>query len=123
MGSAVRVRPPFTFGQYWSRHGYLSVFIQHAGSDTTVWKGSENKEIFMDRMRGAANGKNLIDRVADVKFVIDQLERLNKTDATLKEKMDLNHIAVAGHSFGAGTSLAIAGGYCARRAPLWETNA
>jgi predicted dienelactone hydrolase len=96
-------------GQTWADHGYLGVFIQHPGSDTGVWRSATGREQFMQRMRGAANGKNLIDRVADVKFVIDELERLNKADPQLRGKMDLKRIAVAGHSFGAGTALTIAG--------------
>jgi dienelactone hydrolase len=57
----------------------------------------------------AANGQNLVLRVQDVSFVIDELERRNKSDPLLANRLDLSKIAVAGHSFGAGTSLAICG--------------
>jgi predicted dienelactone hydrolase len=63
----------------------------------------------MEAMQSAANGQNLISRAGDIKFVIDELEKRNKKDSLLGGKMDLNKIAVAGHSFGAGTSLAVAG--------------
>src|SRR5262249_49478975 len=43
------------------------------------------------------------------KFTIDELERRNQSDPLLKGKANLDEIAVSGHSFGAGTSLAIAG--------------
>jgi len=60
-------------------------------------------------MKDAANAQNLVDRDLDIKFVISQMEQLNQKDPALKNHMDLNKIALAGHSFGAATTLAIAG--------------
>ncbi len=48
---------------------------------------------------------NLRDRPRDISFVIDQLSEA----ATTKDLADTNHIGVAGHSFGAYTSMAIGG--------------
>ncbi|MBX9721988.1 MAG: hypothetical protein K2X81_11375 [Candidatus Obscuribacterales bacterium] len=98
-------------GDYWSKHGYLGVFVQHPGSDSAVWQNSiaGGRQGMMQSMKAAANGKNLIDRVGDIKFVLDELERRNQSDPALKSKLDLSKIALAGHSFGAGTTLAIAG--------------
>ena len=58
----------------------------------------------------AANPVNAIDRVRDVSFAIDQLEKLNG-DLTfaLHGQLDLKHIGMAGHSFGADTTMRIAG--------------
>jgi predicted dienelactone hydrolase len=28
-------------GEHWAAHGYVAVFVQHAGSDEAVWKGVE----------------------------------------------------------------------------------
>ncbi len=98
-------------GDYWSKHGYLGVFVQHPGSDSAVWQNSISggRQGMFQSMKAAANGKNLLDRVADIKFVLDELERRNQSDPSLKAKLDLNKIALAGHSFGAGTTLVIAG--------------
>ncbi len=98
-------------GDYWSQHGYLCVFVQHPGSDTGVWKPSiaVGREALLQKMKEAASARNLIDRAQDIKFVLDELERRNQSDTLLKAKMDLTKIALAGHSFGAGTTLAIAG--------------
>lgn len=97
-------------GEYWASKGYVGIFMQHPGSDTAVWaKGDQlSKASFMANMRAAANGKNLVDRAADVKFVIDELHR-TKGSTLFHDKLNLDKIAVAGHSFGAGTSLAVAG--------------
>ena len=92
-------------GTYWSAHGYVSVHLQHIGSDDSVWRGGG-----MQAMARAANGKNSLDRAADVSFAIDQLETLNKdADFPLRGKLDLQKIGMAGHSFGANTTLLVSG--------------
>jgi predicted dienelactone hydrolase len=98
-------------GEAWSEHGYVGVFIQHPGSDSAVWQSSlgSGREAMMRSMKAAANAKNLVARVDDVKFTLDQLDKRSKTDPVLKGQLDLNKIALAGHSFGAGTTLAVAG--------------
>jgi predicted dienelactone hydrolase len=83
--------------------------VQHLGSDNAVWQRVPLGEA-MDKMRGATlNLQNAYNRPKDVSFVIDQLEKMNQQDATLKGRLDLERIGVAGHSFGAFTALAIAG--------------
>ncbi|MBS1997852.1 MAG: alpha/beta fold hydrolase [Cyanobacteria bacterium SZAS LIN-2] len=98
-------------GDYWSHHGFLCIFVQHPGSDTSVVQAGlgGGKEGLMATMKEAANGPNLLDRAFDVHFVIDEVERRIHTDPKLKGQVQLSKIAVAGHSFGAGTALAIAG--------------
>jgi len=61
------------------------------------------------RLQTAANGHELVERAQDIRFVIDELERRNRTDGRLKGQLNLDEIAITGHSFGAGTSLVIAG--------------
>ena len=48
-----------------------------------------------------------IDRPKDISYVIDELERRNQI--AMRGKLDLNKIAVIGHSFGGYTALAVAG--------------
>jgi len=72
----------------------------------------------MEKLREAANLKNAQRRVQDVSFVIDEMEKVNAGKLTvaemkgleaLKGKVDVKHIGMAGHSFGAQTTLAVAG--------------
>ncbi len=92
-------------------NGYVCVSLQHPGSDSSVWQnsGARNKEELLSVLSPAANFKNLSARVYDVKFAIDHLEETSKTEGRLAKALDLSKIACAGHSFGAGTALAIAG--------------
>ncbi len=94
-------------GQHWASHGYVSVHLQHIGSDTAVWLGSRN--IMGDMGKAAANPANSINRPLDVRFAIDQIAKLNKDEGPLKGKLDLDRIGMAGHSFGAYTTLAAVG--------------
>lgn len=98
-------------GKYWADHGYLGVFIQHAGSDANVWKpvAAQGPRAVMAALKPQATGKNLALRADDVHFAIDELTRRNQSDPILSGKADLTKIAIAGHSFGAGTALAVAG--------------
>ena len=93
-------------GRQWAANGYVSVHVQHIGSDDSAWRGQSRP---MSSMKQAANFQNSLDRPKDVSFVVDQLVKLNKDDPKLKGKLDLTDLAMAGHSFGAQTSMLIAG--------------
>jgi len=94
-------------GRHWASHGYVSVHLQHTGSDDAVWRGKANP---MQAMREAAAGpRNAIDRAGDVRFAIDRLEATDRDTPPLKGRLDLARLGMAGHSFGAHTTLAVAG--------------
>lgn len=96
-------------GNHWAMNGYTCVFIQHHGSDEEVWKDVPLRER-MAAMKKAANLKSSLDRFKDIPFVLDQLEKWN-SDAShsLYGKLDLDHIGMTGHSYGAVTSQALMG--------------
>jgi dienelactone hydrolase len=96
-------------GRHWASHGYVSVHLQHIGSDDSAWRGQQQQ--FMQAMRqAAADPMNAINRPLDVRFAIDQVEKLNSAeDSPLKGRLDVANIGMAGHSFGAFTTLAVAG--------------
>jgi predicted dienelactone hydrolase len=96
-------------GRYWAGHGYVSVHVQHIGSDSSVWQGVPADEVKQALDRAIVNPQNIRNRPADVTFAIDQVEKLNQDDPTFKGRLDLDHIGMAGHSFGSFTTLAIAG--------------
>jgi predicted dienelactone hydrolase len=93
-------------GQHWASYGYVSVHVQHQGSDTAVWKENPRP---IESMKAAANANNAVHRPLDVRFAIDQMEKMNREPGPLKQRLDLGHIGAAGHSFGAHTTLLVIG--------------
>ncbi len=96
-------------GQHWASHGYVAVFLQHPGSDDSVWRDVPLRQR-MQAMKTAASGRNLLLRVGDITAVLDQLSVWNgQSDHALAGRMDLSHVGMSGHSFGAHTTQAVAG--------------
>lgn len=96
-------------GNRWAKEGFIAVFIQHHGSDRDVMKDVPLRQK-MTALKNAASLKSSLARLSDVSFVIDQLEQWNKTaNHPLFKKLDLEHIGLSGHSFGAVTTLGVAG--------------
>jgi predicted dienelactone hydrolase len=108
-------------GRYLAGHGYVAVHLQHHGSDTLIFRGvvgrgktlgaaAQSSARLSPAIREAAtssatNVRNAINRVQDVSFAIDTLTRLNTEPGELRGKLDLQRIAIAGHSFGANTAM------------------
>lgn len=96
-------------GEHWAQRGYAVVFVQHPGSDESVWKGVPALQR-MAAMEQAASLENFLARVHDIPAVIDTLTRWNtQADHPLKGRLDLKHLGMSGHSFGAVTTQALAG--------------
>ncbi|MDE1170984.1 MAG: hypothetical protein PW734_07230 [Verrucomicrobium sp.] len=90
-------------GRYWAAHGYLSVHVQHLGSDAALLHSP------LELKAAMANPKNYIDRPRDISFAIDQVAALNAAPGPWQGRFDLSRIGAAGHSFGAYTTMALAG--------------
>ena len=95
-------------GKFWASHGYIVVHPQHAGSDGKSVIGTGK---LIDGIKKAAfDPKNAVDRPKDIRFVLDKLANLNKdNDSPLHGKLNLDAVGLAGHSFGAHTTLVTAG--------------
>ena len=96
-------------GEHWAARGYVAVFLQHPGSDDSVWKNDltwKGKRA----LKQAASLDNFLLRVQDVPAVLNQLEIWN-TDKTnrLAGRLDMKRVGMSGHSFGAVTTEAVSG--------------
>jgi predicted dienelactone hydrolase len=99
---------PF-LGERWAARGYVVVYVQHPGSDTSVWKDVEPAGR-MAAMKSAASLPNFLLRVQDIPTVLDQLALWNKEAGhALAGRLDLAHVGMSGHSFGATTTQAVSG--------------
>lgn len=88
-------------GQHLASSGIASLHVQHVGSDRALWGG--NLIQLVGRLREAADESEVRARVSDMRFALDRL--LLEAGA----RIDASRIAVAGHSYGANTSLLLAG--------------
>ena len=90
-------------GKYLAANGIAAMHVQHVGSDRSVWFG--NPIAMVGRLQDAAKEGEAIDRTKDMRFALDQL----LSDASLGARIDAERIAAAGHSYGANTTMLLAG--------------
>ena len=94
-------------------HGYslspivYSTLVEHYASQGYVVLAPEHNESFDGSLTGF--WEELIDRPVDIHRTIDYAEQLAKSGAPLGGLIDLDNIAVVGHSYGGYTALAAAG--------------
>jgi predicted dienelactone hydrolase len=68
-------------GKHWSARGYVVVFLQHEGSDDSVWKGIPAGDR-MAALKEAASFNNFMLRVKDVSVALDQLTTWSQESGT-----------------------------------------
>lgn len=87
-------------GQHLASHGVASLHLQHVGSDRSLWGGNVLQRF--DRWRRAISNTEAMARAQDVSFGLDRF---------VQEGLPFNAstIVAAGHSYGANTSLLVAG--------------
>ena len=83
---------------HWVSHGYVVVAATH--SDSTA--------LGVERGDPEA-GSEWVDRMADLTFALDEMDRLSQRIKGLTGKADITRVAATGHSLGALTALALAG--------------
>jgi predicted dienelactone hydrolase len=95
--------------RYWAAHGYVVLNPTHLGSDRSLLK--KGRSFYNLRVvKKMVNEKaNLVNRPKDITFLLDCLPQLEERVPLLKGHMDPTRIGVGGHSFGAYTSMAVAG--------------
>ncbi|MGK7945260.1 MAG: alpha/beta hydrolase [Microcystaceae cyanobacterium] len=88
--------------QHLASYGYVVALPRHIGSDNLqveAMLGGYSREIF--------TVNEFVDRPLDVSFIIDELERRNRSE--FGGRLDLNNVGVLGHSFGGYTALVLGG--------------
>jgi dienelactone hydrolase len=90
-------------GRYWASHGFASMHVQHIGSDNNLWRGNPFGLTF--RLTEAAKDSEAMARAKDVSFALTELLAL----PAMAGRLDANRIVAAGHSYGANTTMLLAG--------------
>ncbi len=90
------------FGQHLASHGYTVLQPTHVGSDTTA--------VFTKTPLFTFTQGELKQRAADVEYTLDLVENKDsKLPKALTDSADIKRVALAGHSFGGITAVAMAG--------------
>lgn len=93
------------WGRHWAAQGIASLHLQHAGSDRGVLTQGG-----LRALQSAMNAEQLFQRVQDVRFALDQVQqRLGRSGEGPWRRLQPERVGVAGHSFGAVTTQALAG--------------
>jgi len=100
-------------GQHLAAHGVASLHPQHVGSDRQVWFG--NVFEIVGRLQDAAREQEALARALDVRFALDTL-----LAGELAARIDAGRIVAGGHSYGANTTLLVAGARVEREGRVVE---
>jgi len=94
-------------GKRWAEHGYVSIHPDHPGSDTAAFRGKRLAEIGPALKAATQDPVILAGRPALIRALIDVLPQIEERLAGVK--LDRERIGVSGHSFGAWTTMQVAG--------------
>jgi predicted dienelactone hydrolase len=92
------------WGRAWRDAGFAVIHLQHPGSDSEVLREGGRRGL-----RAAASAEQLIARAADMRFVLDEVERRARAGEAGFGRVRLDAIGASGHSFGARTVQTLAG--------------
>lgn len=95
--------------RYMASNGYIVLHVQHVGTDSSLWEGKPGHA--WDVIRATPIPRSAtIARFADVPFVLDNLEGwLEHNHPQVHAQVDLNNIAMSGHSLGSLTTQVLMG--------------
>jgi predicted dienelactone hydrolase len=97
------------WGAAWAAAGFVVVHLQHAGSDLDAIRASGRPFTNAANLRALGDGKQLLARLYDVNFVLTEIERRHTARQDSWASIRPTQFGMSGHSFGAITSLGVAG--------------
>ncbi|MBD2497595.1 alpha/beta hydrolase [Nostoc sp. FACHB-280] len=84
-------------------YGFAVAVLEHPGSN------AQRFQKYFAGLAGPPQPREFIDRPLDVKFVLDELQRLETSNPQLRGKLNFQEVGAIGHSFGGYTVLSLAG--------------
>ena len=97
----------FAQDRHLASHGYAVFAVEHIGSNTGALTRSLRLLANLKAILHDAN--EALGRPKDISFAIDRAEEWNKSHDKLRGRLDMKHVGVMGHSFGAYTTMVVAG--------------
>jgi predicted dienelactone hydrolase len=100
------------WGQHWASHGFISLHLQHPGSDENLWRSRVaigDRAGLREALRSGISLTSALSRIADVRLAMEEIARRAAAGEPIAARIDRTRIGMSGHSFGAGTTLAVSG--------------
>jgi predicted dienelactone hydrolase len=89
--------------EHLASYGFAVAVLEHPGSN------AERIQKYFTGLAKPPEPIEFINRPLDIKFVLDELQRLDKSDPTLQGKLNFQQVGAIGQSFGGYTVLTLAG--------------
>lgn len=90
--------------QHLASYGFVVAVPEHPGSDS-----DQLQALFEGRAAEVTSPREFVDRPLDIKYLLDELNRLSRSDSEFWGHLNLQQVGVIGQSFGGYTALALAG--------------
>ncbi|MEH2423768.1 MAG: alpha/beta hydrolase [Nostoc sp.] len=84
-------------------YGFAVAVLEHPGSN------AERFQLYFAGLAGPPDAAEFINRPLDIKYLLNELQRLDKSDPTLQGKLNFQQIGAIGQSLGGYTVLTLAG--------------
>lgn len=97
------------WGEAWAAAGFVVLHLQHPGSDLAAVKAVTSTFTDKQALRLAASPAQLLARLHDVTFALDEIGRRHAARQGRWGTVRTTQIGMSGHSFGAHTTLGMAG--------------
>jgi predicted dienelactone hydrolase len=89
--------------QHLASYGYAVAVLEHPGT------GSRDFGAFLKGFGKTPDQRDVYFRPLDVKYLLDDLEKQNKTVPDMKNRLDVQNVGLIGHSLGGYTVLSLGG--------------
>ncbi|QLE59356.1 alpha/beta hydrolase [Nostoc sp. TCL26-01] len=89
--------------EHLASYGFAVAVLEHPGSN------AQRFQQYFTGLAGPPEPREFIDRPLDIKFLLNELQRLDKSDPQIEGKINFQQIGAIGQSFGGYTVLSLAG--------------
>lgn len=90
--------------EHLASYGFVVAVPEHLGSSS-----QQLLALLNGQAKDVSEPSEFVDRPLDIKFLLDELERLSQTDPAFQGRLNLDQVGVFGQSYGGYTALALAG--------------
>lgn len=93
--------------EHLASHGYVVLCVEHVGSNHE--RMTQGLQPMQNLKAMTEDADEVLARPKDVSFALTQAADWNRTHQKLRGKLDMQHVGVMGHSFGAFTTMVVCG--------------